>query len=32
MDYHEDETSVARQKRIKNLIKNFELKGKNKED
>ena len=31
MDYQEDETSVARQKRIRNLIKNFELKGKNKE-
>ncbi len=31
MDYQEDETNVARQKRIRNLIKDFELKGKNKE-
>jgi replicative DNA helicase len=31
MDYQEDETSIVRQKRIRNLIKDFELKGRNRE-
>lgn len=31
MDYQEDETNVARQKRIRDLIRDFELKGRNKE-